>query len=136
MEFMSQGVPVVVSKTKVDSFYFEEGTVHFFPSGNVEALASAILDVVNNPEFFRSLTHNGYEYVKRHGWDRKKKEYLDLIDSLSTEEFEEFSPAKDLSLRPRPAAFRAAMPAMASTQRQNPGPVDRVTEEVGSLGSD
>jgi glycosyltransferase involved in cell wall biosynthesis len=48
MEFMSQGVPVVISRTKVDSHYFEEGTVHFFPSGDSQAMAEAMLDVVNN----------------------------------------------------------------------------------------
>jgi hypothetical protein len=34
-----------------------------------------------------SLARRGYEYVKRHGWDQKKMEYLELIDSLSTEIF-------------------------------------------------
>jgi hypothetical protein len=88
MEFMSQGVPVVVSRTKIDSFYFQEGDVHFFPSGDRQALANAILDVVNNAELRESLVRRGYEYAERHGWGRKKKEYLDLIDSLSTERFD------------------------------------------------
>ena len=48
MEFMSQGVPVVVSRTKIDTFYFEEGVVHFFPSGDSEAMAKAMLDVIND----------------------------------------------------------------------------------------
>ncbi len=34
MEFMSQGIPVVVSRTKIDSYYFDEETVRFFPSGD------------------------------------------------------------------------------------------------------
>ncbi len=34
MEFMSQGIPVVVSRTKIDSYYFNEDTVRFFPSGD------------------------------------------------------------------------------------------------------
>jgi glycosyltransferase involved in cell wall biosynthesis/peptidoglycan/xylan/chitin deacetylase (PgdA/CDA1 family) len=136
MEFMSQGVPVVVSKTKVDSFYFEEGTVHFFPSGNVEAMANAILDVVNNDDFRQSLIRNGYEYVKRHGWDRKKKEYLDLIDALSTEKFEGISSAENLLPRPHPATFQAAIPALTAMQRQSSTSADHITEEVGSLGSD
>jgi glycosyltransferase involved in cell wall biosynthesis len=93
MEFMSQGVPVVVSRTKIDSFYFEEGVVHFFRSGDSQAMAEAILDVVNNKSLRKSLADRGYEYVKRHGWDQKKKQYLDLIDSLSTELFADVQPA-------------------------------------------
>ena len=89
MEFMSQGVPVVVSRTKIDSFYYEEGVVHFFPSGNSEAMAKAMLDVVNDKALRESLVARGYEYVDRNGWGQKKREYLDLIDTLSTELFED-----------------------------------------------
>jgi glycosyltransferase involved in cell wall biosynthesis/peptidoglycan/xylan/chitin deacetylase (PgdA/CDA1 family) len=92
MEFMSQGVPVVVSRTKIDAFYFEEGVVHFFQSGDSQSMAKAMLDVINNKDLRESLAQRGSEYVKRHAWDQKKKEYLDLIDSLSTENFTEVSP--------------------------------------------
>jgi glycosyltransferase involved in cell wall biosynthesis len=85
MEFMSQGVPVVVSRTKIDAFYFEEGVVHFFASGDSEAMAKAMLDVINDRDLRDSLAQRGFEYVQLHGWERKKKEYLDLIDRLSTE---------------------------------------------------
>jgi glycosyltransferase involved in cell wall biosynthesis len=87
MEFMSQGVPVVVSRTKIDSYYFEEGVVHFFKSGDSESMASAMLDVIQKKELRDSLVRSGYQYVERHSWDCKKKEYLDLIDSLATEDF-------------------------------------------------
>ena len=98
MEFMSQGVPVVVSRTKIDSFYFEEGVVHFFPSGESVAMAEAMLDVANDADLRESLVTRGYEYVAHNGWDQKKKEYLDLIDSLSTERFD------DVQLAPDPAS--------------------------------
>jgi glycosyltransferase involved in cell wall biosynthesis len=87
MEFMSQGVPVVASRTKIDAFYFEEGMVHFFRSGDSQSMAEAMLDVINHKGMRESLARRGYEYVKRHGWDQKKMEYLELIDSLSTEIF-------------------------------------------------
>jgi glycosyltransferase involved in cell wall biosynthesis len=93
MEFMSQGVPVVVSRTKIDTFYFEEGIVHFFPSGDSEAMAKAMLDVIHDKALRASLVARGYEYVERNSWGRKKKEYLDLIDSLSTELFGDVEPA-------------------------------------------
>src|SRR5581483_7141670 len=34
MEFMSQGVPVVLSRTKIDSFYFDPSVVRFFEPGD------------------------------------------------------------------------------------------------------
>jgi glycosyltransferase involved in cell wall biosynthesis len=100
MEFMSQGVPVVVSRTKIDSFYFEEGVVHFFRSGDSQAMAQAMLDVINNPNLRESLIARGYEYVERNDWAQKKQEYVDLIDSLSTEHFDDVHP-KILAGAPR-----------------------------------
>ncbi|MGO9085609.1 MAG: glycosyltransferase [Candidatus Sulfotelmatobacter sp.] len=108
MEFMSQGVPVVVSRTKIDSFYFEEGTVHFFPSGDSRAMANAILDVIKDKELCQSLVARGYEYVEQNGWHRKKQEYLDLVDTLSTEMFTDVKLA-DQPKR-REAVERAAPP--------------------------
>ncbi len=87
MEFMSQGVPVVASKTKIDTFYFDESTVHFFTSGDDKAMASAMLEVIQDSQLRRALVENGYKYAERHGWDQKRKEYLDLVDSLLTETF-------------------------------------------------
>jgi glycosyltransferase involved in cell wall biosynthesis len=55
MELMSQGVPVVVSRAKVDAFHFEEEVVHFFRSGDSQAMAEATLDVINNQELRESL---------------------------------------------------------------------------------
>jgi glycosyltransferase involved in cell wall biosynthesis len=85
MEFMSQGVPVVVSRTKVDTYYFNEDTVRFFRSGDIDALAEAILDVAGNEKLRNSLVAQGLEYVERNGWEEKKKEYLDLVDTLSAQ---------------------------------------------------
>jgi glycosyltransferase involved in cell wall biosynthesis len=87
MEFMSQGVPVVVSRTRIDSLYFDEAVVHFFRSGDSQAMANAMLDVINDQQLRKTLIAKGYEYVDRNSWDRKKKDYLELVDSLSTKLF-------------------------------------------------
>jgi glycosyltransferase involved in cell wall biosynthesis len=83
MEFMSQGVPVVVSKTKIDAYYFDDKVVRFFPSGDVKALADAIVNVATDKQLRDQLIAGGYEYVRRNDWGTKKAEYLDLVDSLS-----------------------------------------------------
>jgi glycosyltransferase involved in cell wall biosynthesis len=85
MEFMSQGVPVVASRTTIDTFYFNDKDVRFFTSGDSHALAEAMLDVIENRKLRASLVIAGYEYVKNNGWNVKKKEYLNLVDSLTVE---------------------------------------------------
>jgi glycosyltransferase involved in cell wall biosynthesis len=87
MEFMSQGVPVVVSRTKIDSFYFDDSVVRFFPSGDISGMAQAMLEVIESKTTREALIAAGYEYAERHGWGKRKGDYLDLVDSLSTERF-------------------------------------------------
>jgi len=87
MEFMSQGVPVVLSRTKIDNFYFDDSVVRFFKSGDVQALASAMLELIENQPLRNSLVAAGLKYVDLHSWDRRKTEYLELVDGLSTEVF-------------------------------------------------
>ena len=82
MEFMSLGVPVVVSSTRVDRHYFDESVVRFFEPGNGEALAQAMYDVLTNSQLRESMVRNANEYVERHSWGRYKSGYLQLVDAL------------------------------------------------------
>jgi glycosyltransferase involved in cell wall biosynthesis len=87
MEFMSQGIPVVVSRTKIDNFYFDSSVVRFFTSGDVKALAEGMIEVIENATLREKLIAGGHRYVDLHSWDRRKHEYLNLVDTLSTQIF-------------------------------------------------
>src|SRR5665213_1871667 len=94
MEFMSQGVPAVVSRTKIDSFYFDDKDVRFFTSGDVQAMASAMIEVIENAPLRESLIQRGHEYADHHNWGVKKAAYLELVDSLTTETFPDDLPIR------------------------------------------
>ena len=82
MEFMSLGVPMVVSSTKIDRYYFDDSVVQFFESGNADALAEAMFNVLSNDERRRGLVARASEYVSRNSWENRKADYLQLVDSL------------------------------------------------------
>ena len=82
MEFMSVGVPLVVSDTRVDRFYFDDSVVRFFESGNVDALADAMHEVLSSAERQQTLVAAATEYVARHNWETCRGDYLQLVDSL------------------------------------------------------
>jgi len=90
MEFMSQGVPVVVSRTAIDTFYFKDDDVHFFDSGSHEAMAKAMCEVAEDESLRQSLIAHGLAYVEKHSWTSKRREYLDLVDDLATERFGQY----------------------------------------------
>ncbi len=82
MEFLSLGVPVIVSNTKIDRYYFDDSVVRFFESGNHEALAEAALEVLRDAELRQRMTTGGLAYAELNSWDRRKVDYLRLVDSL------------------------------------------------------
>ena len=82
LEFMALGVPVIQSRTKVDTYYHTESRVTFFQSENVDDLAKCMLTLMRDQELRKRLVANAQEYVKENNWDVRKHEYLELVDSL------------------------------------------------------
>jgi len=83
MEFMSQGLPVVVSRTKVDSFYFNDENVCFFESGNPKDLALRIIALAQDPAWRSRLVANAAHLVKNSSWEVAQPIYLDIVDRLT-----------------------------------------------------
>ncbi len=81
-EFMAVGVPVIVSRTKIDSLYFNDSNVRFFESENVEALAEAILELYEHPDRRQSLVEHANRHIQQNNWDVKQHEYLSIVKSL------------------------------------------------------
>lgn len=82
MEFMSLGVPVIVSRTKVDSYYHDDTRVRFFESDNSLDLANAILHLHRDPKLRQFLATNASVYVSKNNWREKKLLYLQLVEGL------------------------------------------------------
>lgn len=82
MEFMSQGVPVVISRTAVDSYYFNDDQVRFCESGNVQEFGQAIVEVLSDEELRARLIGQACDYVTRNHWGNRSEEYLDLVDGI------------------------------------------------------
>lgn len=82
MEFMSLGVPVIVSDTKIDQYYFNDSLVRFFPGGDENELARAMLDLIRDPERRKRQAERAFRFVEENDWEHKKKIYLDLVDGL------------------------------------------------------
>jgi glycosyltransferase involved in cell wall biosynthesis len=82
MEYMAEGVPVIVSRTRVDTYYFNDTLVRFFESGNESALSDAMLTMMQNPGLRTQLAGKAKEFIALNSWDVKKHEYLRLVDGL------------------------------------------------------
>jgi glycosyltransferase involved in cell wall biosynthesis len=82
LQFMSMGIPVVVSKTRIDQYYFNDSVVKFFKPGDEQDLADRIKNLAIDKKARDHQAENALDFVKDLAWSRKKQDYLDLVDCL------------------------------------------------------
>ncbi len=82
LEFMAAGLPVVVSKTKIDEYYFDSSIVMFFEPENHADLARCILDLYRDQEKREVLTGMGRQFIEKNNWEIKSRMYLDIVAGL------------------------------------------------------
>lgn len=82
LEFMALGVPVIVSATTIDRYYFNEQIVRFFCADDDHSLADAMMQLVKDHKECQALVHRADEFIKRYTWDVNKNLYMDVVKSL------------------------------------------------------
>ena len=82
LEFMSAGVPVIVSETKVDRYYFNDSVVKFVRPEELDEWASAMLQLVRGKTFREKLSRNALKFVAQYDWAKHRAGYLGLVDRL------------------------------------------------------
>lgn len=82
MEFMSVGVPVVASRTKIDDFYFSDRTVAFFEPQNPADFARVVRRVLEDKPYREQLIRDAMAYAEANSWENVQVKYLDLVDRL------------------------------------------------------
>jgi glycosyltransferase involved in cell wall biosynthesis len=83
LEFMALGVPVIASKTKIHSYYYDDSMIQYYENDDPAELAKQILRLRNDTDLRWRLVTNGKKYVQENTWDVRKHEYLQLVDSLA-----------------------------------------------------
>ena len=82
LEFMAAGVPVVVSRTRIDTHYFDPSEVRFFDSGDDAAMARAMADVLEDAGLREDLVEAGLARAAKERWGAHRQRYLGLVDAL------------------------------------------------------
>src|SRR6185503_258661 len=71
LEFMACGVPVIVSRTRVDTHYFNDGLVRFFTPGDVADLARAMVWAYEHRPELRVRATRGRDFALRYSWQER-----------------------------------------------------------------
>jgi glycosyltransferase involved in cell wall biosynthesis len=83
LEFMAVGVPLVVSRTKIHQYYYDDSLVKYYDGDDEAQLADNILNLRRDLALRTLLISNGCKYFAKNNWQAKKQEYLHLVDSLT-----------------------------------------------------
>lgn len=82
LEFMALGIPVIVSRTKIDAKYFNPQIVEFFSPEEDDELGKSMLLLEGNKHLRETLASNALRYVRGLTWDKRKHEYFEIVDRL------------------------------------------------------
>jgi glycosyltransferase involved in cell wall biosynthesis len=82
LEFMACGVPVIVSRTKVDAHYFNDDVVRFFSPGDAADLARSMMWVYERRGRHDAWIARAIEFARLNSWQKHVRDYLDIIEDL------------------------------------------------------
>jgi glycosyltransferase involved in cell wall biosynthesis len=82
-EYAAMGRPIIASRLPLVERTFPPDTVRTYASGDADALAAQILDLVDRPAERKEGTRRTAELVRDRSWEREGARYVELIDGLA-----------------------------------------------------
>lgn len=81
-EYMAVRLPVIVSKTYVMNYYYDESQVAFFAPGNYHEFSECVRRIYKDQSYKNHLIENGLELSRKLSWSNESRNYLSVIDKL------------------------------------------------------
>jgi glycosyltransferase involved in cell wall biosynthesis len=83
MEYVSLGIPVIVTRTRTIEEYFDDGMVEYISGESVEELVQSIIRLHDDPDRRARMACRAREFIVEHNWESQKVRYFDLVDSVA-----------------------------------------------------
>lgn len=85
IEALSSGIPVIATQIALGDLIIDKHNGLIISSGSSESITKAIEWFNQNPIKISAIRKNGIKTASQYGWNRYKKEFIDLANSLSNE---------------------------------------------------
>jgi len=82
LEFMASGTPLIVARTAIDDFYFNENLLRFFRPDDIHDLAESMLLMAQDKSLRAQLARNALSFVEDYRWAKRRSEYFSLVARL------------------------------------------------------
>lgn len=83
LEFMTQGLPVISSRTRAIEAVLPDSAVFYFTPGDAEDLASQIRSMCSNPELVVQKIRKSSELICAHTWQQEQDKLLRFYRELT-----------------------------------------------------
>ena len=82
LEYVAMGVPVICSDLLSVRDYFCERQVRYVKPGDVEDLATALRQLLSDPDLRRQLATEAGSFYDRYSWSAEERAYLLIVESM------------------------------------------------------
>lgn len=82
IEFMTQGLPVVSSRTYTIDKYIPDDSIFYFEPENVEDLAKQIIYICKNPDVVLEKIKNSRKLLSKYSWQEEKIKLLSFYENI------------------------------------------------------
>lgn len=82
LEYLTQGLPVISSRTKTILRYIPEDTVFYFEPENAEDMAKQIIQIWSEPDLVRKKMKNAKRLLHKYIWETEKYKLINFYQEL------------------------------------------------------
>jgi glycosyltransferase involved in cell wall biosynthesis len=84
LEAVAMGVPVIATDLATFRAHFSRGAIRYVPGGDPIALASAVIELADDPDRAAALAQEAREQARPYAWPVQAARYLEVVDRLVT----------------------------------------------------
>ena len=82
LDYLTQGLPVISSRTKTMMRYIPEEAVFYFEPENAKDMAKQIIKIWNEPNLVRRKMENAKRLLRRYTWQKEKYKLINFYQEL------------------------------------------------------
>ncbi len=82
LEYLTQGLPVLSSRTETILRYIPEDTVFYFEPENAKDMAKQIIQIWSEPDLVRKKMENAKRLLHKYVWEKEKYKLINFYQEL------------------------------------------------------
>jgi len=82
LDYLTQGLPVICSRTKTMVDYIPEEAIFYFEPEDARDMAKQIIKIWRNPDLVRRKMKNAEKYINKYKWQTEKRKFIHFYQEI------------------------------------------------------